>query len=291
MCHDYMKSNSEQKANMSPSFAEFDEIGYWSEVKLEIVRDYASAYSRILNSKKLPHIYIDAFAGAGQHISKGTGEFVPGSPRNALNVHPRFREYHFIDLNSQKVDYLQGLAAGNDSVRIYEGDCNDVLIRKIFPTLQFESYRRALCLLDPYGLDLDWEVMFQAGQVGTVDMFLNFPVMDMNRNALWRNPDKVSPDQGRRMTRFWGDESWKQAAYSTAGNLFGEPEKESNETIAEVFRERLVKVAGFKRVPAPLPMRNSRGAVVYYLFFASQVGVAENIVNDIFAKHGGRRHD
>jgi three-Cys-motif partner protein len=129
--------------------------------------------------------------------------------------------------------------------------------------------------------------MLRAGQLGTVDMFLNFPVMDMNRNALWRNPEKVLPEQARRMTRFWGDESWKQVAYSTTGNLFGEPEKESNETIAEAFRQRLVKVAGFKRVPKPLPMRNSR-AVVYYLFFASQVGVAEDIVNDIFTKHSGR---
>jgi three-Cys-motif partner protein len=119
-------------------------------------------------------------------------------------------------------------------------------------------------------------------------MFLNFPVMGMNRNALWRNPEKVSPEQRRRMTRFWGDESWKEAAYSSAGNLFGEPEKESNDTVAQAFRERLVKVAGFKRVVVPLPMRNSRGAVVYYLFFASQVGVAENIVNDIFTKHRGR---
>jgi three-Cys-motif partner protein len=280
-------SRGEQKANMPPPFAEFDEIGYWSEIKLDIVRDYASAYSRILNSKKLPHIYVDAFAGAGQHISRGTGEFVQGSPLNALNIQPPFREYHFIDLNAAKIEHLQSLVGSRSDVHVYEGDCNEVLIRKIFPTLEFESFRRALCLLDPYGLDLNWDVMFRAGQLGTVDLFLNFPVMDMNRNALWRNPEKVLPEQARRMTRFWGDESWRQIAYSTTGNLFGEPEKESNETIAEAFRQRLVKVAGFKRVPEPLPMRNSR-AIVYYLFFASQVGVAENIVNDIFTKHRGR---
>ena len=187
----------------------------------------------------------------------------------------------------KKVEFLQRLTAGKDDVHIYEGDCNEVLIQQIFPTLQYESYRRALCLFDPYGLDLTWDVMFQAGQLGTVDMFLNFPVMDMNRNALWRNPDKVSPERALRMTRFWGDDSWKRVAYSTDRNLFGLPEKEPNETIAEAFRERLMKVAGFKRVPAPLPMRNSR-AIVYYLFFASQVGVAEDIVNDIFTKHRGR---
>ena len=162
------------------------------------------------------------------------------------------------------------------------------MLRQIFPTLKYESYRRALCLLDPYGLDLSWDVIFQAGQLATIDMFLNFPVMGMNRGALWRNPERVSAEQARRMTRFWGDESWRQVAYSTSGNLFGEPEKEPNEVIAEAFRKRLMAVAGFKRVPDPLPMRNSIGATVYYLFFSSQVGVAENIVVDIFAKHAKR---
>jgi three-Cys-motif partner protein len=270
------------------SALEFDEIGYWSEVKLEIVRNYASAYSRILNSKKLPHIYVDAFAGAGQHISRRSGEFVPGSPLNALNVQPPFREYHFIDLNIAKAENLQRLTKDKADVFVYSGDCNEILINEIFPTLKFESYRRALCLLDPYGLNLKWEVMFQAGQLGTVDMFLNFPVMGMNRNALWRNPEKIAPERLKGMTKFWGDESWRDAAYSTLGNLFAIPEKESNETVAEAFRKRLITVAGFKRVPEPLPMRNSNGAVVYYLFFASQVGVAEDIVIDIFEKYRPR---
>jgi three-Cys-motif partner protein len=266
-------------------FADFDEIGYWSEIKLEIVRDYASAYSRILNSKKLPHVYVDAFAGAGQHISKHTGDFIPGSPLNALNVRPPFREYHFIDLDAEKVDYLRVITASKHNVHIYEGDCNDILIQQIFPTLQFESYRRALCLLDPYGLDLRWEVVYRAGELGTIDMFLNFPVMDMNRTALWRNPERVRPELSRRMTKFWGDETWRDAAYSTSGNLFEIPEKEPNESIVSAFRKRLTEVAGFKRVPEPLPMRNSIGATVYYLFFASQVGVAEHIVTDIFGRY------
>jgi three-Cys-motif partner protein len=57
----------------------FDEIGYWSEIKLDIVKDYASAYSRILAAQTKPslhHVYIDAFAGAGVHISKTTREYI-----------------------------------------------------------------------------------------------------------------------------------------------------------------------------------------------------------------------
>jgi three-Cys-motif partner protein len=267
---------------------EFDQIGYWSEIKIDIVREYAAAYSRILTSKKLQHIYIDAFAGAGQHISKNTGEFIPGSPIRALKVTPPFREYHFVDMDAAKIGHLQTLAGSNPNVQLYEGDCNEVLIRDIFPTLNFSSYRRALCLLDPYGLHLKWEVMLQAGQLGTVDMFLNFPVMDINRNALWRNPEAVSDEQRSRMTSFWGDESWRQVGYEQSPGLFGSmEEKVSNAEFAESFRQRLIKVAGFKRVPKPLPMRN-RNAIVYYLFFASQVDVAEKIVVDIFNKYRNR---
>ena len=270
------------------TFAEFDQIGYWSEVKLEIIREYASAYSRILNANRLPHIYVDAFSGAGQHISKTTGDFVQGSPVNALNVRPPFREYHFIDLNAAKVEHLRSLVGSREDVQIYEGDCNKVLIDGIFPTLNYESYRRALCLLDPYGLHLNWEVIFQAGQLRTIDMFLNFPVMDINRNALWRNPDRVTKEQRTRMNEFWGDETWREIGYEQTEGLFGTmEEKVSNAQFAAAFRSRLLKVAGFKRVPPPLPMR-SGNAIVYYLFFASQVDTAEKIVIQIFDKYRDR---
>jgi three-Cys-motif partner protein len=95
------------------------------------------------------------------------------------------------------------------------------LTKEVLPKIKVELYNRALCLLDPYGLHLDWEVMFQAGQSKAIDIFLNFPVMDMNRNAIWRAPENAPKDVIDRMNRFWGDESWHEAAYaeSDQGNL------------------------------------------------------------------------
>ena len=90
------------------------------------------------------------------------------------------------------------------------------------------------------------------------------------------------------MNAFWGDDSWRGVAYTTKGSLFGFEEKVDNETIAEGFRKRLLNVAGFKQVPSPLPMRNSRGTIIYYLFFASQKPVAMNIVQAIFNKYRQR---
>jgi three-Cys-motif partner protein len=92
---------------------DLDKIGPWSEVKLDIVREYAQAYSRILSGQKKPklhHVYIDAFAGAGIHLSRSSKEFVAGSPLNALNVNPPFAEYHFIDINQSRVGSLQQVA-------------------------------------------------------------------------------------------------------------------------------------------------------------------------------------
>ena len=270
---------------------EFDEIGYWSEVKLDIVREYAGAYSKILSKQVKPrfkHVYIDAFAGRGVHVSQTSREFIPGSPLNALRIEPPFTEYHFIELDQMRVEALHQIAEQRQNVFVYLGDCNQVLLENVFPRVQWDNYQRGLCLLDPYGLDLAWNVIRSAGKMRSIEIFLNFPVMDMNRNVLWRNPDKVQQDQRDRMTKFWGDETWRHVAYSTEGNLFGFEEKTDNETIAEAFCQRLLQVAGFRHVPKPMPMRNSQGATVYYLFFASQNPVASHIVNEIFEKYTNR---
>jgi three-Cys-motif partner protein len=109
--------------------------------------------------------------------------------------------------------------------------------------------------------------------------------------VFWHDASQVDPAQQQRMTRYWGDESWRDVAYTTENDLFHYPRRTDNETIAAAFRDRLREVAGFSHVPAPIPMRNSTGATVYYLFFASPKAVAGKIVGQIFDKYRdyGRR--
>jgi three-Cys-motif partner protein len=268
----------------------FDQIGNWSELKLEIVEKYGAAYTKAFaNQPRLSKFYIDAFSGAGVHVSKRTGAQVEGSPARALNVSPPFDHFYFIDLDADKTAHLNTLCHGRTDVDIHTGDASLYLTQSVLPKIHYRKFNRALCLLDPYGLHLDWEVVAQAGQSGAVDLFLNFPVMDMNRNAIWRSPDKTPKDGIDRMTKFWGDETWKQVAYADdlQGNLFTKPDvvKQSNEAIVRAFQNRLKNVAGFAFVPDPLPMRNSNNAVVYYLCFASQKPVAKKIIDSIFAKY------
>lgn len=272
-----------------PGKIRFDEIGYWSEVKLDIVWEYAQAYSTILTKKNISHAYIDGFAGPGVNIGRDTGKFVPGSPLNALNIRPKFNDYYLVDLNGDKVEHLRKLVGNRPDVHIFEGDCNEILLEEVFPQVRYEDYRRGLCLLDPYGLHLNWEVIETAGSLRTIDLFLNFPIMDINRNTLWRSPEKVTADRTARLNAFWGDESWRNIAYQKRLTLFGDEEvKRGNEYVAKAFQKRLHEKAGFKYVPDPMPMRNKKGSVIYYLYFASQKPVAEKIVMDIFAKYRNR---
>jgi three-Cys-motif partner protein len=267
----------------------FDEIGYWSEIKLDIIREYAKAYSTIFGAQRQArfyHVFIDAFAGAGIHLSKTREEAILGSPLIALNTEPPFREYHFIDLDGSKANHLRSLIGNRPDVQVYPGDCNRIMLEHVLPTIRYEDFRRGLCLLDPYGLHLNWEVIRMAGQMETIDLFLNFPIMDINMNVVWHRPENVDADDIARMNAFWGDDTWRQVAYEVEQTLFGPKERKApNESIAEAFRQRLADVGGFARVPPPIPIRNTRGAIVYYLFFASQNEAGERIARAIFNKY------
>lgn len=260
-----------------------DRIGHWSELKLEILEKYAQPYSTILSRKNLGFVYIDAFAGWGLHRpKKGLGK-IEGSPLRALSVANKFDEYYFVELSEEKANYLKTLVGDLNNVNIIHGDCNEVLPKEIFPKVRWEDYRRGLCFLDPYGLHLDWSVVEKAGSMGSLEVLINFPTADIQRNVLRHDRSKVSQNNLDRMNRFWGDASWEAAAYRKEKGLFGELEKkEATDEVVQAYREQLEKRAGFKYAAEPLDMRNDQGAIVYHLFFATQNANGLKIMKEIF---------
>ncbi len=268
-------------------------IGIWTEIKLQIIQEYAAAYTMILKEQHWcrGYAYIDAFAGSGEFVSKEDRDrFIVGSPLNALNIQNKFIEYYFIDIEQSKIDRLRELVAGRpEAIRLYIGDANQILPQEILPQFQYKSFKRALCILDPDGVDIDWATIASVAQGNTMDVFLNFPLMDINRNEALKILETADPTQGARLTKIWGDESWKDLAYVEQAQLFDEPilikKIRGNETLKQGFMSRLKNKAGFAFVPEPILMRNQVGGPLYYLFFASHQPVAQNIVDDIFNKY------
>jgi three-Cys-motif partner protein len=111
----------------------------------------------------------------------------------------------------------------------------------------------------------------------------------MNRNCKHESISEILPGELEAMDSFWGDRSWHVAMFrpSAQGNLFGgeELDKTENRDLVNAYCKRLKKVAGFGFVADPLPMRNSRNAVVYYLVFAGPNKTGGKIVSDIYNQH------
>ena len=136
---------------MSDIAFEPDEIGPWSEIKLEIIEKYGPAYTQAFSGKgrTLRKFYIDGFSGAGLHLSKTTEAKIEGSPARALKVAPPFDGFFFIDLNKDKTDYLRKQCEGRANVTVFTGDCNQHLTNDVLPKIKYELFTRALCLARP----------------------------------------------------------------------------------------------------------------------------------------------
>ena len=269
-----------------------DEIGKWSEDKLELLGKYLNAYTTIMRKQGWckGYYYIDAFAGTGKPKARDEDEerYIDGSPRRALDLKNPFTRYIFIEKEDWRVDKLKELQKEfpEKNIVIERGDCNKVLPEKIFPLLPWESRKRAFLLLDPFGMDIAWEVIEQAAKLRTFEMVINFPVMAMNR-SLPSDPARLGADTEQKVTRFWGEGSWKNLFYERRHDLFGptvERVRYTAESLSDLFREhRLRKV--FKQVSAPLVMKNSKGASLYSLIYAGHNHTARKIIGDIFEKY------
>jgi hypothetical protein len=269
-----------------------DRIGQWSVDKLEILSSYLEGYATVLRKQSsLKPIYIDAFSSSGIHVHRDTGEVVEGSPFRALKHDDVFHHFHFIDLDEGKVELLKTGAGGRPDVSIHHGDCNEVVVKEVLPRYPYEQFYRVLAFVDPYGMHISWELIAALGRMKGAEMFLHFPIADINRNALHRRG--VNPDQSQqaRLTRLWGDESWKSSLYQTYSqtNLFGEDDlvsqKAGNRRVVDAFRQHLKEVAGFSEVPEAAPVAGPSGNVIYYLIFAGHNGTGAKIASHILKRY------
>ena len=130
---------------------------------------------------KLPVYWVELFCGPGRLQVVETGEFVDGSPLQALAVRPRFTGYFFADLSAECVTTLRRRTLGEEGVHVYRGDANS---EEVLDAVTRAVPREALVIayLDPQGLDLHLDtVRFLAWRYRRLDLLINLPLNGLLR--------------------------------------------------------------------------------------------------------------
>lgn len=265
-----------------------DEIGKWSEDKLKLLEKYLNAYTKIMKGQmwcRNGYHYIDAFAGTGMPKAKDEERYIDGSPLVALKLKYPFKSYIFIEKEDWRIAKLEKLKKEfpKTDILIKQGDCNKIIIEEIVPLIRYENFNRGIIFLDPFGMDIEWSTIESTAKTRALEIFLNFPVMAINRSVLKNNPYKLTEVQIKRMNDLWGSIEWRTNIYKEVPNLFGihiEKVSQTGKSLGSLFQKRLEQV--FPEVTFPLVMKNSKGAPLYCLVFAGHNPTGKKIAEDIF---------
>jgi three-Cys-motif partner protein len=184
---------------------------------------------------------MDAFAGTGRPLARDAERYINGSPRVALTIQHPFHSYTFIEKTPWRVQRLRGLVDEfpDRDIRIREGDCNHIITTEITPRIRYERFSRGLIFLDPFGMDAEWSTIEQIAETRALEIFMNFPVMALNRTALPNDPNALTEAQIEQMNRFWGSTEWRGDIYEEIPTLFGPIEKKIHRTTGQRLGQQI----------------------------------------------------
>lgn len=249
--------------------------GDWTKTKLDILGAYLNAYTTALKDQPFKLWYIDAFAGTGtvDLEDEEGGGVLDGSAKIALAVRNQpFDRLIFIERDRRKAEQLlqlRGLAS--QDVIVLRGDANEE-VRKLCESTDWR-WTRAVAFIDPFATQTDWDTVAALAATKAVDTWILFPVQAIRRmlprDAL---PESISPSWAERLTRVFGDESWR-GLYSLSPQLSmfdnqAMVTERGFEGIVRLYRKKLETV--FTHVARESrPLINSQRTPLFEFMFAA----------------------
>lgn len=271
--------------------------GSWTKEKLHILSSYLAAYSTIFarnkNAQFFDTFYVDAFAGSGyiktanepvveepqlfENLAEDEPqEFLKGSAVCALEVDPPFKNYLFIERSNRWCEDLECLKQKFPhraaSIQIRKGDAKANLLSWV--RSQNWNKTRAVVFLDPYGMQVDWEIIEALGHTQGIDLWLLFP-LGVGVMRLLTREAPPPPAWSDALTRIFGSDTWKTEFYKSSPQteLFGyfapTETREIDHTVVTKYITARLNEAFYAVHQEPLVLKNSRNNPLYLLCFAS----------------------
>lgn len=270
--------------------------GAWTEQKLEALKHYLAAYRLIFTQNEKARyfktIYIDAFAGTGERkTNDATSDegslfdpeelpeldaYKKGSARIALELSSPFDEYIFIDKKREHATQLESTINSDypqlvSRCKVIQGDGT----KRLGDICRSRDWKksRAVVFLDPYGMNIEWDLLKQIAGTKAIDLWLLFP-LGMGANRLLKRDAEPPQSFSEKLTRMFGTTDWQHAFYKSSPqtDLFAEDialiKDASFDQIGKFLIERLKSI--FSGVaPTTKALFNSRNNPMYLLCFAA----------------------
>jgi three-Cys-motif partner protein len=269
--------------------------GSWSELKLDCVERYARSYLQVMQNQHWCTLYyVDAFAGRGkQALKSGAGiqefdsifgdeseradteEFLIGSAIRAFRASTAearsFDQFVLIDVDQASCHELESEIRSEfpemlEKVKVICSDAN-IAIGDFINRVDW-SHTRALVFLDPYGLEVDWDLITRLAGTGVCDVWYLFPLGGVLRMM---TKDGQIPDSWQtRLDRVFGTKEWYEEFYKPSNQLLLFPDENerfskdaSTEHVVNFIRNRLKAI--FPAVSNAGILRNGKGAPLFAL--------------------------
>ena len=274
--------------------------GKWTIEKLDILEEYLKAYTTAL--KKQPSefrpfklMYIDAFAGTGEislrHEDEDARAFIEGSARRALKITDKpFDRLVFVENDNQRYARLESLRADNlnRDIQTVNADANSYL-RNL--RADWNSWRGVL-FLDPFATEVEWITIERIASFNALDTWILFPVSAISRMLpTSKAPDDISEKWSIRLTRIFGDESWRELySVSLQGSLWGDVQLQRDpgvDGIIKLYKAKLESVFGDRLMERSKTLMNSTNSPLFEFMFCvgsnnvRAIGLAKRIARHI----------
>ena len=267
--------------------------GSWTTRKLRILQGYLDSYTTALKCTNFELIYIDAFAGSGyvdllqSSDQEDNRKFIEGSARIALGIQDKpFDKLIFIEKNRSRYGELESLKnqyTGRDISPICS-DSNDFLRRYVIDS----NAQRGVLFLDPFGTTVEWSTVSRISGFHALDTWILFPVGAIQRLLPKnRTPDEVDPKWANRLTKVYGDESWRELYYhDPQENLFGQQYTRDVgvSRLLDIYKSRLSDCFESRLLRESCTLKNSSGSPLFEFIFCVGNEKGERIAKRI-AKH------
>lgn len=258
--------------------------GYWTEVKLDILRKYLSGFTRASKSAGAT-VYLDLFAGSATHRRPDTGATYPGSTTRAICTSPPFTRLVFWELEGQASRLKRELATSfpdESRYSVVNGDCNVELERGLAKVKQYQ-WAPTFAFIDPKGLDLAWETLVSLSQwrrdrLGRkVELWILMPEPALERVLGLRGVRGES--SAARLDRLYGCDDWIAIHQRRRSGEFSPAETRAQ--FVNLFRWRLTSGLGYRTTHA-LQLGNVSDHPVYTMVFATDHKVGDGIMKDVY---------